>query len=104
MMRGHSCSFRTNLEPSDVPYSPNQFLALDFFVISYSKTALGKTPTLFISNRNLILLFQKKMSLSTAAVVIYFVIFTVDVDLNPLFLLILMRYTYVDLIPAIWGY
>ena len=28
-------------EPSDISYSPNQFLALDFFAISYSKTALG---------------------------------------------------------------
>ena len=28
-------------EPSDVPYSPNQFLGWDFFVASYSKTALG---------------------------------------------------------------
>ena len=27
-------------EPSDVPYSPNQFLDLDFFVASYSKIAL----------------------------------------------------------------
>ena len=27
-------------EPSDVPYSPNQFLALDFFAASYSKRAL----------------------------------------------------------------
>ena len=86
------------------PIHQTSFLPYTFF-ISYSKTALGKTPTLFISNRNLdSITFSKKMSLSTAAVVIYFVIFTVDVDLNPLFLLILMRYTYVDLIPAIWGY
>ena len=27
-------------EPSDVPYSPIQFLVLDFFVTSYSKIAL----------------------------------------------------------------
>ena len=27
-------------EPSDVPYSPNQFLGWDFFVASYSNTAL----------------------------------------------------------------
>ena len=27
-------------EPSDVPYSPNQFLAWDFFDTSYRKTAL----------------------------------------------------------------
>ena len=29
-----------HLEPSDVPYSPNQFLVLDFFAASYSKIAL----------------------------------------------------------------
>ena len=29
-------------EPLNVPYSPNQFLALDFFDVSYSKTALGQ--------------------------------------------------------------
>ena len=27
-------------EPSEVPYSQNQFLGWDFFAISYSKTAL----------------------------------------------------------------
>ena len=27
-------------EPSDVPYSPNQFLGWDFFATSYCKTAL----------------------------------------------------------------
>ena len=27
-------------QPSDIPNSPNQFLALDFFAASYSKTAL----------------------------------------------------------------
>ena len=27
-------------EPSDIPYSPNQFLGWDFFAASYSKTAL----------------------------------------------------------------
>ena len=27
-------------EPSDVPYSPNQFLSKDFFAVSYSKPAL----------------------------------------------------------------
>ena len=27
-------------EPLEVPYFPNQFLGLDFFVISYSKLAL----------------------------------------------------------------
>ena len=27
-------------EPSDVPYSPNQFLGWDFFAVSYSKPAL----------------------------------------------------------------
>ena len=30
-------------EPSDVPYSPNQYLALDFFAASYSKIALAYT-------------------------------------------------------------
>ena len=29
-----------NLQTRDVPYSPNQFLALDFFAVSYSNTAL----------------------------------------------------------------
>ena len=29
-----------NSEPSDVPYSPNQFIGWDFFAASYSKTAL----------------------------------------------------------------
>ena len=29
-------------EPSDVPYSQNQFLGWDFFATSYSKTALDK--------------------------------------------------------------
>ena len=28
-------------EPSDVPYSPNQFLGWDFFAVSYSKPALA---------------------------------------------------------------
>ena len=28
-------------EPSDIPYSPNQFLGWDFFIASYSKTALA---------------------------------------------------------------
>ena len=28
-------------EPSDVPYSPKQFLVLDFFAASYSKIALA---------------------------------------------------------------
>ena len=32
-------------EPSDVPYSPNQFLGWGFFAVSYSKTALK--PKLF---------------------------------------------------------
>ena len=27
-------------EPSDVPYSPNQFLGWDFFAVSYNKPAL----------------------------------------------------------------
>ena len=27
-------------EPSDVPYSPNQFLGWDFFAVSYNKLAL----------------------------------------------------------------
>ena len=29
-------------EPSDVPYSPNQFLDWDFFAVSYSKTAVSR--------------------------------------------------------------
>ena len=29
-------------EPSDVPYSPNQILGLDFFSVCYSKRALVK--------------------------------------------------------------
>ena len=33
-------SFRINSEPSDVLYSPNQFLPWTFFATSYSKTAL----------------------------------------------------------------
>ena len=33
---------RLNLEPSDIPYSPNQFLALDSFAASHSKMALTK--------------------------------------------------------------
>ena len=38
---GHPYSFRTNSEqPSDVPYSPNQFLDLDFFDAFYTKMAL----------------------------------------------------------------
>ena len=32
-------------EPSDVPYSPNHFLALDFFASSYSKTTLACSGT-----------------------------------------------------------
>ena len=32
-------------EPSDLPYSPNQFLALDFFAASYSKIALTQNMT-----------------------------------------------------------
>ena len=41
---GHPCSFRTNLvsfrpeDPSDIP---NQLLVLDYFAISYGKTALA---------------------------------------------------------------
>ena len=30
-------------EPSDVPYSPNQFLGWNFFAVSYSKLALVAT-------------------------------------------------------------
>ena len=30
-----------NSEPSDVPYLPNHFLALEFFAASYSNIALG---------------------------------------------------------------
>ena len=34
-------------EPSDVPYSPNQFLGWDFFATSYSKMALAFHDNLF---------------------------------------------------------
>ena len=34
-------------EPSDVPYSTNQFLALDFFAISYSHIVLVYITILF---------------------------------------------------------
>ena len=44
--RRHLCSFRTNWyhsEPSDIPYSPNQFLALDFFfAVSNSQTTINQ--------------------------------------------------------------
>ena len=33
-------------EPSDIPYSPNQFLGWDFLDVSYSKTALELDTTL----------------------------------------------------------
>ena len=36
----HLRSIWYHSEPSGVSYFPNQFLALDFFVVSYSKTAL----------------------------------------------------------------
>ena len=29
-------------EPSDIPYSPNQFLGWDFFAVSYSKMTLNQ--------------------------------------------------------------
>ena len=32
-------------EPLDIPYYPNQFLDLDFFAVSYSKSALAKNNT-----------------------------------------------------------
>ena len=41
-------------EPSDVPYSPNQFLGLDFFVVSYNKTAL-------ISHKNVVFSEVRKL-------------------------------------------
>ena len=41
-------------EPSDVSYSPNQFLVWDFFAVSYSKTAL----TDFLINTNIFSLKQ----------------------------------------------
>jgi hypothetical protein len=40
----HLGSIWYHSEPSDVPYSPNQFLALNFFAASYSKTALAAKP------------------------------------------------------------
>ena len=36
----HLGSIWYHSEPSDLPYSPNQFLGWDFFSVSYSKTAL----------------------------------------------------------------
>ena len=36
----HLGSIWYHSEPSDVPYSPNQFLGWDFFATFYSKTAL----------------------------------------------------------------
>ena len=36
----HLGSIWYHSEPLEVPYSPNQFLGLDFFAISYSKPAL----------------------------------------------------------------
>ena len=36
----HLGSIWYHLEPSDVPFSQNQFLGGDFFAIYYSKTAL----------------------------------------------------------------
>ena len=41
--QGHLGPIWYHLEPSDVPYSSNQFLALDFFSASYSKIALKST-------------------------------------------------------------
>ena len=38
---------RYDSEPTDVPYSPNQFLGLDFFAVSYSKTALDTIADYF---------------------------------------------------------
>ena len=36
-------------EPSDVLYSPNQFLGWDFFAVSYSKTTLNSMHSLVVS-------------------------------------------------------
>ena len=40
----HLGSIWYHSEPSDVPYSPNQFLGWDFFATFYSKTALVSRP------------------------------------------------------------
>ena len=41
----HLGSILYHSEPLEVPYSPNQFLGLDFFAASYSKLALEKEAT-----------------------------------------------------------
>ena len=50
-------------EPSDVPYSPNQFLGWDFFSASYNKTAL---MNFFVIRRqaSMINCLQQKMFLA----------------------------------------
>ena len=40
MVCGFNRVTHAHLGPSDLPYSPNQFLALDFFAVSYRKTTL----------------------------------------------------------------
>ena len=44
----HLGSIWYHSEPSDIPYSPNQFLGWDFFAASYSKTALVKITFFFL--------------------------------------------------------
>ena len=40
MIKAHLGPIWYHSKPSDVPYSPNQFLGSDFFAVSYSKPAL----------------------------------------------------------------
>ena len=61
----HLGSIPYHSEPSEVPYSSNQFLGWEFFADSYSKTALAFNPhswssgTYFHFGQKFILLFQK---------------------------------------------
>ncbi len=51
-------------EPSDVPYSPNQFLGWDFFAAFYSKTVLtngSSTLQITLSGLWLVHYYQKGM-------------------------------------------
>ena len=58
-------------EPTDVPCSPNQFLALDFFATSYCKTALVQSQYLtykylmFLKGITFKNLYMKKIQTNT---------------------------------------
>ena len=54
--------YHSELEPSNVPYSPNQLLGWDFFAVSYSKPALASSNKLgdFFSNFRGLLFTSKK--------------------------------------------